>query len=72
MVSSSRKEVTTSREIEPAIRMASNLIRVKEAGAYKLRMPNIRGWVTKGSEVDVEEVMMRFGWLREREPGGQD
>ena len=34
-------------------RMASNLIRVKDAGAYKLGMPQIRGWVSKGSEVEV-------------------
>ena len=57
MVSSTREEGTRSKEIEPAItgftfrRMASNLIKVKEAGAYKLGMPQIRGWVTKGLEV---------------------
>ena len=43
--------------------MASNLIKVKEAGAYKLGMPQVRGWVTK-----VEEVMKRLGWLTERGP----
>ena len=49
--------------------MASNLIRVKQAGASKLRIPQIRGWVAKGSEVEVEDAMVRFGWLRENGPG---
>ena len=44
-------------------RMASNLIRVKDAGASKLRMPQIRGWV------EVEDAMVRFCWLRENGPG---
>ena len=52
-------------------RMASNLIRVKDAGASKLRMPQIRGWVAKGSEVEVEDAMVRFGWLRENGPGAE-
>ena len=50
-------------------RMASNLIKVKDAGASKLRMPQIRGWVAKGSGVEVEDVMVRFGWLRKNGPG---
>ena len=49
--------------------MARILIRVKEAGASKLRMPHIQGWVAKGSEVEVEDAMVRFGWLRENGPG---
>ena len=41
--------------------MASNLIRVKDAGAYNLRMPQIRGWVAKGLELEVDDAMVRFG-----------
>ena len=39
------------------------------SGASKLRMPQIRGWVAKGSGLEVEDVMVRFGWLRENGPG---
>ena len=42
-------------------RMASNL--------SKLRMPQIRGWVAKGSGREVEDAMVRFGWLRKTGPG---
>ena len=41
----------------------------KEAGASKLRMPQIQGFVAKGSEVEVEDAMVRFGGLRESGPG---
>ena len=41
----------------------------KDAGASKLRMPQIRGCVAKGSGVEVKDVMVRFGWLRENGPG---
>ena len=54
-----RKEVTRSKgNIAGNIwfnfrRMTSNLIRVKDAGAYKLGMPQIRSRVAKGSEIEV-------------------
>ena len=32
-------------------------------------MPQITGLVNKGSGVEVEDVMVRFGWLRENGPG---
>ena len=52
--------------------MASSLINVKDVGASKLRMPQIRGWVAKGLEVEVKDAMVRFGWLKENGPGEGD
>ena len=75
VVSLTGKEVTRSKgnrsgnNLFTLRRMASNLIRVKDAGTYKLRMPKIRCGVATGSGVEVEEVMVRFGWLREKRPG---
>ena len=56
--------------------MASNLIRVKDADAYKLMMPQIRGWVAKGSGgrgrgCDGEVRLVEGEWTRSRLNGGQ-
>ena len=45
--------------------MANQLIKVMKAGSSKLRMAQIRGWVTKGWGEEVEDTMVRFGWQRE-------
>ena len=75
MVSLARKQCTRSKEIDLVItgllseEMASNLIRVKEAGSSKLRMTQVQGWVAKGSRVEVKDAMVKFGWQMENGPG---
>ena len=32
----------------------------------------MRGWVTEGSKVEVEDTMVRFGWLRKNGPGASE
>ena len=71
MVSWSRKSAIRSNGNRPGNdrftfrRLAS---KVKWAGTSKSRTPQIQGWVAKGSWVEVEDVMVRFGWLRENGP----
>ena len=49
--------------------MASQLIKVKDAGFSKLKVNQIRGCVAKVWGVEVEDAMVRFGWKRENGPG---
>ena len=50
-------------------RMASNLIRVNDAGASKLRMPRYEAGSPRARRVKIEDVMVTYGWLRENGPG---
>ena len=49
-------------------KMASKLIKVKDAGSSKLKANQIQGWVAKVWGVEVEDAMVRFGWKRENGP----